>query len=729
MGVANAPGGNNAASVANGREKDKTALDAERSQGRGPSIADDINRPFVLCETETLTSARRDIKEDKPRRDLYQKEVKSHADELLSLQIEIPERGGFYHDFVCSDGTRLILPETLKHCGAIPSHQQYVCPACGREYSGQKYDRAVRALQHGSLMRGARDLSVVGAMEQNPNYWKKAGEILVKYADAYPGRHTDLKTGGILNHTLDEAVNFIYLAQAYDMIADKGILSENEKEHIRQDLLWECAEGLIETFYMNGGNWRSWHLSSVGVIGFATRHQRYVDFAIKQFKEQISHTLGEDGLWPESVHTYHFYPMRAFIHLAEAAGNCGIDLYNWKAGPHRSLKAMFTQPIYYAYPNLRLPAINDGWYQSFLPLDVYTLGYARLDLPELGWAVKRARRLKTVAKTENPDGVPVWRVLFKKPIEKPKKPAFSSRNFKTLGVAVLRLGKPLEDEVMLTFDHGRFLAHGQHDVMGVTLFAGGRILAADYGTPSYGSQILPYYKGTSSHNTMMIDGKNLHHTKSSSLVAHSFDHPIIQAAVAETNEAADEVNWRRSVFLTKEYALITDELNSVAEHRYDFLFHCEGETLAQHGDSPQSRQVSTSTLGIPYFKHPRLLKESETGIHLWWEDKEKYLLGVVCATYAPMKIFIARCPAETAAREINALIQRQHGTKARFANVLRHEQKTDGITTKWLDEKRLLVSGAGWSDSYQFFDDKIIWQRQQSEKTKQKTIRYGNTPE
>ena len=60
--------------------------------------------------------------------------------------------------------------------------------------------------------------------------------------------------------------------------------------------------------------------------------------------------------------------------------------------------------------------------------------------------------------------------------------------------------------MMMTFDYGRHLGHGQLDKMGVTLFGDGRLLAADYGTPAYGSAILPYYLGTASHNTVMVDG-------------------------------------------------------------------------------------------------------------------------------------------------------------------------------------------------------------------------------
>src|SRR5512144_2675140 len=103
--------------------------------------------------------------------------------------------------------------------------------------------------------------------------------------------------------------------------------------------------------------------------------------------------------------------------------------------------------------------------------------------------------------------------------EKPPQPVFKSINFPVLGIAVLRQEKPLAEQTMLTFDYGRHLGHGQLDKMGVTLFSHGRVLAADYGTCSYGSEILPYYTGTHSHNTVMVDGADQKHTRDSDLLA------------------------------------------------------------------------------------------------------------------------------------------------------------------------------------------------------------------
>ena len=87
----------------------------------------------------------------------------------------------------------------------------------------------------------------------------------------------------------------------------------------------------------------------------------FIDFATQQFKAQIKDQLGDDGLWPESINTYHFYPLDGFLAFVEAAANNGDNLYDWEPKPGKGIKAMFTAPLRYAYPNMRLAAINDGW--------------------------------------------------------------------------------------------------------------------------------------------------------------------------------------------------------------------------------------------------------------------------------------------------------------------------------------------------------------------------------
>ncbi|MBN1903418.1 alginate lyase family protein, partial [Candidatus Sumerlaeota bacterium] len=336
-----------------GDEKQKE----EVSKGAKPCRFDDFPRPSILLTKTRLENLKKEISSQKWRKGVYEEIVKANADLWVGREIALPERTGHYHRFFCSDGTKLETPDekTQKF-----TTREYKCPACGKVYSGEPYDGGRRWIENRWRYFACRDLALTYAIEGDKRYAKKAAEILLKYADAYPGRHTTHLEGGIVFQSLGESVMMIPLAQAYDLIYDAGVLSEEEKKHIEYDFFWESAEGLVKMGI--GGNWGSWHLSAVGAIGLATRHQRFIDYGIQNFQSQIEKQLGSDGLWPESVHTYHFYPLQAFIHFAEACSNMGEDLYNWKAENGNTLKSMFTAPISYMYPDTRLPAINDGWF-------------------------------------------------------------------------------------------------------------------------------------------------------------------------------------------------------------------------------------------------------------------------------------------------------------------------------------------------------------------------------
>jgi hypothetical protein len=380
---------------------------------------------------------------------------------------------------------------------------------------------------------------------------------------------------------------------------------------------------------------------------------------------------------------------------------------------------MFVRPLEYVYPNFQLPAINDGWFQSWLPLDLYEAGYDRLRLPEIGWAVSELRRSRAGGAFPSPDVVPMWTVIHGIPAPAdPIAPSFKSTNFDNIGIATLRLGKPATREMMLTFDYGRFLGHGQFDKMGVTFFAGSRLLMADYGTPSYGSKILEYYKGTASHNCIMIDNKN-------QLPGHKnglkYFQPLadgITAVSAETTETTPGVDWTRTVALCDDYAMVLDDLKSSAPHQYDCLFHAEGTTVSLLNGPGRTIPVlpALSASGIRKLPFAQYLTSGEAftaragSFSADWKTISG-ALAVHLAAAASQPVQVIRClePAETGARQIPLVIQRVNSQNAQFATVLQpatdpksaqadHIEVLEANGTKsWRVSSRLWVDT--WEDS------------------------------
>ena len=624
-------------------------------------------RPFVLINQAELDRLRADLQGAGWKRDLYDAQrgngfmpvgygLRANAADWMHRTIVIPARGGHYHHFFCEDGDRLDIPPDQQ---LAPG--PYRCPKCGRSYQGEKFDGAMRRLAHGWLARAALDLALVSALERDTAYARKAGEILLKYAAAYPGPHDTNTTGGMIFQSLDESMWVIPLAQAYDLV--HASLSPEQ-----------CA--LIERFFADvagglqkcgtHGNWGSWHLSAVGVVGYAIQAPALIRWATEQFQAQIRDQLGDDGLWPESVHTYHYFPLMAFVAFAEAAFHAGVDLYHWEARPGKSLMRMFTAPLPYAYPDLRLPAINDGWFQAFLPPSMYEVACARDPRPEFAWVLANIYRPGavpggTVTEPNAPPRGGLYAFLFGRALPADvASPKFESINFPVLGICTLRSGHG----AMLTFDYGPFLGHGQLDKMGITLFANGKLWAADYGTPGYGSSILPWYNATFSHNTMVVDGKSQAPTRENHAELW-FRESGFEAVRSTTLQAFEGVTHTRTVIRLDDDFVVVDDLAAATSHVYDFYFHAEGEFSLQ-APAPSSPADGAPSAQIKNLRRhvPRERIEA-----CWRQPDARLNVTILPSTEATP--LTALCPAESGSREVPLLIVRQTAAQARFLTLLR----------------------------------------------------------
>ena len=388
----------------------------------------------------------------------------------------------------------------------------YRCPKCGKSYSGERFEAALRRMVHVWLAQAALDLALVSAIEHKPEYAAKSAEILLKYADAYPGPHRTTTAGGMIYQSLDESMWVIPLAQAYDLVCDGLTAAERAKI---ERFLRTAAEGIQGCG--TAGNWGSWHLSAVGVVGYAIEDEELVRWATDRFKQQISDQLGDDGLWPESVHTYHYFPLHAFVQFAEAAWHAGVDLYHWEGKPGKSLLAMFSAPLAYAYPDLRLAAINDGWFEAFVPASLYELAYYRTRDPHFGWVLangyksgaapagvapadrrnrgaRRALRLSLRRGHSRPSTHPAGRHLHQLPRARHLRSALDQRRDDDLRLRAVPGPRPPRQD-------------------GHNALRQRKLWMADYGTPGYGAAILPWYQSTLAHNTVVVDGKDQAATK------------------------------------------------------------------------------------------------------------------------------------------------------------------------------------------------------------------------
>lgn len=646
--------------------------------------------PFVLLDGNEISAVRAEISKPGWKHDVYYgpagvdvvslgKGLKSNADFWLREKIEIPPYGGRGHNFFCDDGTHLVASPAYRY---YPG--PYRCPTCGKTYDAPRYQAAHALEVHHLISQAALDMALVFAIENKPEYAAKSAEILLKYADVYPGPHTSNVAGGIMEQSLDESVWVIRLAKAYDLI--RNDLTADQRVRIEK-FLHTVADGLLKT--NPGGNWSSWHLSAVGVVGYAIDDEALVNWSLDHFKNQIQVDLGDDGIWPESLHCYHYYVLQAFTHLAEAARHAGVDLYRYEGKPGKSMLKMLTAPLPLAYPDLRLPAINDGWFDSYPPGEIYETAYRQTGDPLFAWVLAAhcpkgadPRHVGTPATDSMRNSR--YALLFGSdlPANLPK-PELHSATTTTLGICALR---SVDDSAMMTFHYGPFTGHGHIDKMAITLWAHGKLWAADYGTQGYGSASVRWFQSACSHNMIIVDGKEPARTRERAADLWLGD-PLVEGARSTTQEAYPGVTWTRTVIRVGDYFVVRDQLESKDSHTYDFYLHSEGR-LTMDGLQGGGEKADPATSWI---KDLKAWGASDSLSGHWTLGSST--LDIRMLGSGPITPLVGKCPAETATRTIPLLIARQSGTSAEFITVLYPHYADAGLSINRDGDKLVIMHG------------------------------------
>jgi hypothetical protein len=188
------------------------------------------------------------------------------ADYYLTEWALPPEGGQWGLWYICPQG------------GAYLNYEgpgQHICPLDNQVYSGWPYEQVIYARMHQDLADAASDLGLAYQLSGETAYAQSAAEILLAYADAYLdyayhdiNGGSGISGGRVTAQTLDESQWLIPIAWAYDLIVDSGTLSETQREHIEQDLLYAAVTTIAR--YSGGmSNWQSWHNAGIGAVGFA----------------------------------------------------------------------------------------------------------------------------------------------------------------------------------------------------------------------------------------------------------------------------------------------------------------------------------------------------------------------------------------------------------------------------------------------------------------------------
>jgi hypothetical protein len=306
--------------------------------------------------------------------------------------------------------------------------------------------------------------------------------------------------------------------------------------------------------------------------------------------EELSSNMQTDFL-PDGVHCelstdYHHLVLKNYLWIRKLAQMNQIDMPD---SIDEGIKKALEFSVYSHRPDGAIPSLSDGDSRSFL------------DLLEQGYELYGNEQLKYVS-SHGKTGTP---------------PGDRSRGFTASGYYILRSGwgdqgETYRDARYLIFDCGPLGAgnHGHLDLLSFEMAAYGKPLIVDPGRYTYDesgeTNWRALFRGTSYHNTVLVDGKNqtrYEWKKNRFKITGSEPERELKAFVS--NQGLDYVHGearsheypvvheRKMAFINGEYWVIVDLLRATEPHEYDLLFH-----LSPPAQDRVSVMVSDNTLSI-----------------------------------------------------------------------------------------------------------------------------------
>ena len=425
---------------------------------------------------------------------------------------------------VCAaDGTALLFDPW--------SPDAHRCPRCGREYRGERHHRAWARFQHLWLAERAGHLAAVAATARDAAAGRRAEEILAAYAgyEEYPNRDNVLGPARLFFSTYLESIWLTNYLGAATLLRETGLLSGDTEEIVSG--VADQAAALIGEFDEGFSNRQTWHNAALAAVGVRFQDEALAARAIESdtgLLAHLAHGFGADGTWSEGEN-YHLFALQGLLGGIGWARSAGVDAL---ADPDlaRRLFAALHAPCLSALPDLTFAARKDSRFGISLAQPMY------LELWEIGLGMLQR------AGHDDADGLASWlRALYAQPappaqtfescLDEAGEPAPARRSradlswrallqmraelpaddrpwepgavlLESQGLAVLRRG-----DRYATLECGAWVdGHGHPDRLNLTLHQDGVHWLPDFGTGSYVTPDLFWYRSTLAHNAPRIDG-------------------------------------------------------------------------------------------------------------------------------------------------------------------------------------------------------------------------------
>ncbi|MCF7854929.1 MAG: hypothetical protein K9N51_09030 [Candidatus Pacebacteria bacterium] len=471
------------------------------------------------------------------------KKLKS-ADAWLTRDITVPRmQAGYPTKYRCKECNAVLRPNP-------PTG--YLCPKCGKEHTGELYDKLLAYERHKALGEAVHALGFAWQWTDDERYARRAEAILLGYADAigdFRLGHNWLGTCWLMENTL----------RGYDYIYEW--LSQASRETIDNDFL-NVIRRRIYHYNHHYPEGYSRLLEICGWISVLTKDvnwSNYLFFSpVGNHRVLLRYGLTEDMISLKGA-AYHGDIVRALNRVGKTLENCGIRFFDARVKPVYDV--VFKQ----IFPDRSLPAFghsNVGYPASIYDFDTAYRFY------------RDERYLKFCSK----------RFLQEAPsffdIEPPTAPEdlyLRSSHLEALGLTMLR-SQPDNDSV-LALSWG---APQRNDPtrLDFQLYGAGGHLIWSSGTTDYGNPLMnSWYQQSISRNMMVVDEGTQKPLAGKCLFLDT-ENPV-QIVAAELRDAFPDTRIVRvGILLDSGDVALVDLFSSPRPRTVDWVCHVPGDIMS-----------------------------------------------------------------------------------------------------------------------------------------------------
>ncbi|HWO88164.1 MAG TPA: heparinase II/III family protein [Gemmatimonadales bacterium] len=485
------------------------------------------------------------------------------------------------------------------------------CTRCGRIWETEQSRRWWVYWYQQWLAERTWLCALASVLDHNREAADRAREVLAAVASRYeswPCADNVLGPSRPFFSTYLESIWVLQLAAAAELLRARGELPRELERDLTQRLFRPSAETIAD-FDEGRSNRQVWNSTALLALGTWLRDEAMVRGAVEGSSglvRLVERGLLADGLWFEGEN-YHWFALRGLAWAAELLRSSGLaDWWSDTGQTGRQFREAFRAPALTALPDFTFPARRDSRFGVSLRqrrmAELWELARARIGEPWLDPLLAtvydpaiparddRWLECTEIERDAPPSGVRRELLGWKAWLwMSPERPATDGKWVGTdvllpaTGLAIIRGDG---GSTYVSLDYGEpGGGHGHPDRLNLTVVARGEPWLLDFGTGSYVSRTLSWYRSTLAHNAPLLDGQPQHPARGQLVAFDRQDGAAWVCALLPENTAFEGATIQRTVVVTEGYILdVMQMASSVGERELMLPWHGLGTAVAdQHG--------------------------------------------------------------------------------------------------------------------------------------------------